>query len=187
MPGRRVVCLDEEVVNGLLRLLSRLKPVLVAEVTEPSERAVAESEPSRVTIGVLRGMILSVMRPGEKYAADKVVNLIRERYGVEVDRRRVSDVMMKMCRKGLLVRVDEGVYALPESKPSERAVYSKTVHDMVISVMEPGKTYSRSEILRLVEEKYGVRLPEGTLDSALTRLVLVGKLRRVERGVYQLA
>jgi hypothetical protein len=183
MRVKRLVCIDEELFERVKRLLEELRPVLVVETAEPAPPRPA----APVNTTALRGMILSVMRPGERYAADKVVNLIRERYGVEVDRRRVSDVMMKMSKKGLLVRVDEGVYALPESKPSERAVYSKTVHDMVLSVMEPGKTYSRSEILRLVEEKYGVRLPEGTLDSALTRLVLVGKLRRVERGVYQLA
>jgi predicted transcriptional regulator of viral defense system len=90
-----------------------------------------------------------------------------------------------MCRRRLLVRVEHGVYTLPE--PRERATYSRSVNDMVLGVMEPGRVYSRSEILHLVEERHGVQLPEGTLDSVLTRLVTMGKLRRVDRGAYQLA
>jgi hypothetical protein len=108
---KRLVCIDEELFERVKRLLEELRPVLVVETAETAEPA-----PSRpaVSATTLREMILSVMRPGEKYAADKVVSLIRERYGVEVDRRRVSDLMTKMRRRGLLVRVDNGVYKLAE-------------------------------------------------------------------------
>jgi predicted transcriptional regulator of viral defense system len=178
---KRLVCIDEELFERVKRLLEELRPALVVETAES-----APSGPAASTT-TLREMILSVMRPGEKYAADKVARLIRERYGVEVDRKSVAKLMCQMRSKGLLVRVDNGVYALPQREKRERAVYERPATEMVLSVLEPGRVYSRSEILRLVEERYGVQLPQGTLDSALATLVMTGKLRRVERGAYQLA
>jgi len=176
--SKRLVCIEEELFERVKRLLEELKPTLLVEATES-----APVKPAAVASPSLREMILGVMRPGERYAADKVVKLIREKYGVEVERRRVVDLMGKMHQRGLLLKLEEGVYTLPQ--PRERL--EKSAPEIILSVMEPGERYTRDEIYRLIAEKYSVEPPSGTVDSALSRLVKSGKLKRTSRGVYQLA
>jgi hypothetical protein len=102
----------------------------------------------------------------------------------------ISEDMFKKLKKLLgelspLLVADIDIAEAARPAPTPSAVAS--VPQMVLSVMEPGKAYSRREILRLVEEKYSVKLSEGSLDGVLNRLVNSEKLKRVRRGVYQLA
>jgi RNase P/RNase MRP subunit p30 len=106
---KRLVCVEEEVFERVKRLLEELKPALVVEVAEPPS-----TKPATATAKTLREMILSVMKPGEEYAADKVARLIRERYGVEVERSSVSMTMCRLTKKGKLKRAGYGVYQLAE-------------------------------------------------------------------------
>jgi transposase len=175
---KRLVCVEEEVFERVKRLLEELRPMLVVEATES-----APAKPVAVTSSSLREMILGVMRPGERYAADKVAKLIREKYGVEVERRRVTDLMGRMHQRGLLLKLEEGVYTVPQP----RGRVEKSVPEIILSVMEPGEGYTRGEIYRLIAEKYGLELSSRTVDTALSRLVKRGKLKRTSRGHYQLA
>jgi len=76
--------------------------------------------------------------------------------------------------------------AMPKA-PIIVAKYPKPVREIVLSVMEPGKMYMPTDIKRLIREKHGMDMPISTVHTALHRLVNRKKVRRVERGVYQLA
>ena len=106
---KRLVCVEEEVFERVKRLLEELKPALVVEVAESSP-----TKPATATTKTLGEIILGVMKPGEEYAADKVARLIKERYGVEVERSSVSAMMRMLAKKGKLKRTGRGVYQLAE-------------------------------------------------------------------------
>ena len=95
---------------------------------------------------------------------------------IEVEENELITEIMKSAEKP----------AMPEA-PIIVAKYPKPVREIVLSVMEPGKMYTPTDIKRLIREKHGVDMPTSTVHTALHRLVNGKKVRRVERGVYQLA
>jgi DNA-binding PadR family transcriptional regulator len=200
---RSVVCVDEEalieLVGELLKIAKRLKPVLVAEVVEqptvqasaPATTATAPATATEVS-ATIKEMILGVVKPGEKYTASRVAELIREKYGVEVNVASVSAALREMFRRGVLSRVERGVYELAsgvERGARELAKGRRTKtssKQLLLSVLERGKTYTPMQIKRLLRDR-GVEIPDGTLYSALYRLVEDGKLEKTKRGSYRLA
>jgi hypothetical protein len=71
--------------------------------------------------------------------------------------------------------------------PTRAAEYSMPASEVVLSVMEPGKAYTARDIKRLISERHGVDIPISTIYSTLRRLVNRRRVKRVKRGVYQLA
>lgn len=186
--ARRVVCVDEEAFRELLKIAERLKPVLVAEIAEQS--AVQASTPATTATApatatgrpaTLKEMILGVVKPGEKYTASRVAVLVREKYGVEVNVASVGTALRRMLKHGVLSRVERGVYELAEGRSTKAPA-----KQLVLSVLERGKTYTPMQIKRLLRDR-GVEMPNGTLYSTLHRLVEDGKLEKTKRGFYRVA
>jgi hypothetical protein len=80
--------------------------------------------------------------------------------------------------------IDKGVV---EGLKKEAEKREGSLASMVLSVMEPGKMYTPTEILELIRERYGIKTTLASLYVILRRLVKRGLLRRMRRGIYQRA
>jgi DNA-binding PadR family transcriptional regulator len=186
--ARRVVCVDEEALRELLKIAEKLKPVLVAEITELTAQATTPATTTTTPtttaerLVTLKEMILSVVKPGEKYTASKVAKLIREKYGVEVNTLSIGAVMRKLFKHGVLSRIARGVY---EKQAKKRIRWGQS-KQLVLSVMERDKAYTPTQIKRMLRDR-GIEIPDGTVYGTLHRLVKEGKLEKTKHGSYRLA
>jgi DNA-binding PadR family transcriptional regulator len=181
--AKRVICVDEEALRELLKIAEKLKPVLVAEISEQYTATATTQATTTTEKGpTLREMILSIIKTGEKYTASKVAKLIKEKYGVDVNIYSVGAVMRNLFKHGALSRVTRGVY---EKRAKRRTRWGRS-KQLVLSVMERDKAYTPIQIKRMLRDR-GIEIPDGTVYSTLHRLVKEGKLEKTKRGSYKLA
>jgi hypothetical protein len=95
---------------------------------------------------------------------------------IEVEENELITEIMKSAEKPAMSKV-----------PIIAAKYPKPAREIVLSVMEPGKEYTPTDIKRLISEKHGMDMPISTVHTALHRLVNRKKIKRAGRGLYQLA
>jgi hypothetical protein len=95
---------------------------------------------------------------------------------IEVEENEIISEIMKSAERPAM-----------QKAPIIATKYPKPVMEIVLSVMEPGKTHTPTDIKRLVREKHGMDIPISTIYTVLHRLVNRKKVKRVRLGVYQLA
>jgi len=185
------ICIDIEVFSELVRAIGELASSIAAirdrlskavTVTITIQRPGAAEAAPGTTAPPVREMVLRVMRPGEVYDVGKIKRLIKDMFNVDVNPYSVRGRLSELCRAGVVVRIDQGVYALRRAKTYPLV----PIDSKILEVLEPGKKYSTRDIVEIFRQK-GVELKRGTLYGSLTRLARAGKIKRVKRGLYEVA
>jgi len=89
----------------------------------------------------------------------------------------------------LIEATRELIYEFKKRKKPETVIpaTAQPVREMILGVMEPGKAYTPVDIKRLIREKYGTEILYSTLHITIHTLTRKGVLKKLKRGVYQLA
>ena len=100
----------------------------------------------------------------------------------------LNGAFRRMVRKGTIVRVEKGVYSLPEFADEEYKLPDKITNQAKLSTLlkQAGKPLHLAIIDRLLESEGYEPEDMGNIDLTLPLMVRKGTIVRVKKGVYSL-